>query len=226
MDDGGDTERCQAFAVADAGELQQMRALHGAGCDDHLLTGAREAALAALSVFHATGAPVLDLDAIGARAGARRQWRAAARRIEVGLAAAMTQTATGVGLQDPDTLVVGAVVVGGRRNVGLLAGAVERGAQLVRLELHDVDRPLGATPRRIACGVALAAPEEGQHILVPPAGAAGIAPLIVFRGLAAHPQHAGDGRGAAQYPPARPEHTAPGHVRLGLGAEAPQAPLR
>ena len=45
VDDVGDAERCQAFAVAYAGELQQMRALHRAGRDDHLLAGAREAAL-------------------------------------------------------------------------------------------------------------------------------------------------------------------------------------
>ena len=46
VDDGGDAERCQSFTVADAGELQQMRALHRPGRDDHLLAGAREAASA------------------------------------------------------------------------------------------------------------------------------------------------------------------------------------
>jgi hypothetical protein len=116
----------------------------------------------------------------------------AARGIEVGLVAAVAQAATGVGLQDADALVLRAIVVGGRRDAGLLAGAVERSPQLIGLELHDVDRPLRAAPRRIALGVALAALEEGQHVLVAPAGAAKVAPLIVFRGFPAYPQHAVD----------------------------------
>ena len=164
-----------------------MRALHRPGRDDHLLAGAYEAPLGALDVLHAHGAPVVDADAVGARAGTHRQRFTTACGIEVGLAAAMAQAPPGVGLQDADALVLRAVVVGRRRDAGLYAGAVECRAQLIGLKLDDVDRPICAAQRRIAADVGLAALEKGQHVVVAPAGAAGIAPRIVFCRLPAHP---------------------------------------
>ena len=107
-----DAERRQSLAVTDAGEFQQMRALHRPGRNDHLLAGAHEAPLGALDVLDAHGAPVVDADAVGARAGTHRQRFTTARGIEVGLAAAVAQAPLGVSLQDADALVLRAVVVG------------------------------------------------------------------------------------------------------------------
>ena len=112
---------------------------------------------------------------------------------EIGLAAAKAQASLGVALQIADALVLGAVVVGGRRYAGFGAGSVERVAQRIAPELDDVHRTMLAA-RAIALGVGLQPLEEGQHVVVSPTGVAEIAPMVVFARLPAHPQHAVDGR--------------------------------
>ena len=134
--------------VADARQLEQLRALDGAGADDHLARCAREATIAADAILDSDGSAVLDADALGARAGAHMQVGPAARGPQIGFAAAETQAAPGVALQIADALVLGAVVVGRRGHAGLHARRVECIAERIAAEQADVDRAVLAARRR------------------------------------------------------------------------------
>src|SRR6185503_15159411 len=63
--------------------------------------------------------------------------------------------------------------------------------------------------------------QVGENLGDAPAGIAEALPGVVLEGIAAHPDHAVDGAGAAERAPARPEDLAPVHLLVALGVEAP-----
>ena len=95
---GARCRRCRR-ARADAGSAPRRR-------DDHLRRARAKRRSPPSRYSTPTARPVLDADAVGARAGAHAQVRRPRAGSQIGLAAAMTQAALGVALQIADALVL------------------------------------------------------------------------------------------------------------------------
>ena len=107
-------------------------------------------------------------------------------------------------------LVVAAVEIVGLRDAALLGGVAERVEDLPR-HPRRLDPPFaaGAVELVRTLPVVLRPLEQRQHVVPGPAGIAELAPVIVVRRLAAHVDHAVDGRAAAQHLAARIAQRAP-----------------
>src|SRR6185436_3701940 len=97
--------------------------------------------------------------------------------------------------------------------------AVVEAAALV--DVGDPDRPVAAADLAIATPIALHGLEDRQHVLIAPAAVAELGPMVVVLPLAAYPDHAVDGAGAAEHAAARHRDGPATRGGLGLGGVEP-----
>ncbi len=122
-----------------------------------------------------------------------------------------------------DALLRSAVVILGERKAGLLGGLDKAVGQIEdRAVILDDQRAAAVAVGRIAvAAIGLRLAEERQHLVVAPAAAAHLRPVVVIGRVAAHVEHAVDRAGAAERLAARPLQPAVAAARLGLAEEIP-----
>ncbi len=107
-----DAMLAQQLGPADAGQLEKLRRLHGAGGEQHLAPGARFPRAAVQVVGHADRPLAFEQDLLRMRAGLDRQVRAMAHRVQIGRGRAVAESALLRHLVIAEALLVGAVVIG------------------------------------------------------------------------------------------------------------------
>ena len=211
---------------SDAGELQQLRRVVGAGRQDDLAPRphlARGAAASALEVAHADRALALQHEVGGVGVREHAQVRPPHGRMQEGARGAdppaVQDGALGVG----DAFLDLAVVVGIAGDAGLDRTFDEGVAQgMAPVDVGDGEVAVAAAEGRIAVADApLHAPEIGEHVGVAPAAVAELRPGVEVHGLAAIVDVAVDRAGAAQRLAARGEDAPPAGPRAGLHAVEP-----
>ena len=165
---------------------------------------------------------VLDHDAMHQRPGDDPQVRPPLHRIEVADGRAAPPPVARRKLEVARPLLGGAVEVVVARDADLLGGG-DVGVADVAPHAHVGHRERAADPveRILAPLLVLGAAEERQHVVIGPAGAAELPPLVVVLRLAAHIQQAVDRARPAQHPAARPLQPPPVQARVRLGRHAP-----
>ena len=144
------------------------------------------------------------------------------RRAQIGIGSAPAPPAADHLLIEAAALLVTRVVVRVRRQAARRRGLEEGLAQGVPLALvGDHQRAIAAAPGRVAAAPGLGLHEVGQHVLVRPASAAELGPVIVVRRLAAHIEMAIDRARSADQPAAREVDAALADMRAGRGLIAP-----
>ena len=217
-----DAQALQHVARPDAGELQELRRADGAGGEDDLGPRGRGFRPVAPAEGDAGAAAAVEQKGLGLRAGEHGKVRPASRRPQEGLGGGPAD-ATPLGhLEVAAALVVAAIEVVGLGDAALLGGVAER-VQDLPADPRRLDPPLAAGAVELvgAPPMVLRALEQGQHVVPGPAGIAELAPVVVVGRLAAHVDHAVDGRAAAQHLAARIVQRAPVQAGIGLGLEAP-----
>src|SRR5690606_8560622 len=166
----------------------------------------------------ANAALVLQHDAAQRRLGDDLQIGPFHRRIEVAAGDAHAPAAGDACLRLADAFLVLAVVVRIDAEARLL-GRLEESLVKRVLVRHgaDAQRAAAATVLRALVFEALHALEEGGDVLPAPAARAHLGPGVVIERLAAHPDEAVDGAGAAEQLAARNGNGAVGGAGLGLG---------
>ena len=179
---------------ADAGQLQQLGRIDGAGADDHLAPGLQLKAGAAALVAQAARDAAVQHDGADLRIGDHRQVGAAHRRVEKGARRADAPLALDHPLVVAHALGAGAVVVGPGRQAQA-GGAVDEGIAQHMAPGRVGHRQFAQAAAVVVVGganAALDALEIGQHIAVGPTGIAALGPAVVVGWLAAHEDHAVD----------------------------------
>ena len=216
----------QEGGAADAGELQQLRRLHAAGAQDGFTRRARTVHQPTVSVFDTGGTCAFKQDAGHHCAGDKLQLGPLHRRVKIAFAHTEAKTAAGGKLHQSAAEIVPTVVVRIFGEAGLGAGTQKCvGERIAWPVFGDCKRSVAPAHGRIAAGIGFHAAKQRRHIVVAPTRVAQIAPMVVFGRIAAHPEHAIDGSGAAGDATARPEQRPPAQARLGFGVEAPQRAL-
>ena len=220
--DQRDLQQLELLRPPDARQHQQLRRVVGAAAHDHLALGAPLEQLARALGDHAGRAGAVEGDLEDVRVGLDRQVRPLGDRVQVGHRGAR---AAAVALGDlvpaeAVLLAVVEVVVGGQAH--RLGGLEERLAHdAARAGLADRQRPAGAVELARAALVVLGALEVGQQVVPAPAGAAGVAPLVVVERVAADVDHRVERRRAAEHAPARQVDAAVVGARLPAGHVVP-----
>ena len=221
----GDAVLGQQFRVADAGELQQLRRVHRAGRKHHFATGRDALGLALMPDLDAGDAAPLGDEAQRLRAGPQGQVGTPQGRLQEGRGRGPAQALLLVDLEIADTFVIAAVEIGAGGDALLDRRGTEQ-VEHLPAEPHPLDTQL-AVPTVMRTRLALApfaAQEMRQHVVPAPARVAELAPVVVVGGLAAHVDHAVDGRGTADHLAARVAQRSPVQARHRLGAIAPVGP--
>ncbi len=151
-------------------------------------------------------------------------WRFLRRfgRPQIAMRHAHAPAAADAGLGLDDTFLVLAVVVRVELVAGSDGGLEQRIVERVLVRhLRDSQRAAGAAAVGAPVLVALDAREQRRYVLPAPAAGAHLRPGVVVERLAAHPDEAVDGAGAAQNLAARHRDLAIGGAGLGLGFVAP-----
>ena len=117
-----DAVRAQFVRIADAGQHQGLRRIDRAARQDHLALRARDLALAVLQIFDADGARALEQDARHQRAGLDPQIGAPERGPQIADRRAAAMAVADRHLDAREAVLLGAVVVGGRRMPGVAPG--------------------------------------------------------------------------------------------------------
>ena len=217
-----DADTAQMIAVADAGNLQQMRAADRARGDDHLARGGDENILLALAHDDAGATLSLKRQPLRQRVRDNPQIASALGRSEKRLCRRGAKTLLAAVLRIADAFLGGAVVIriegnaaiDGRRNEAV--GQRQHGAILL-----DRHRAVTAMIFVRADGVGFGFLEIGQDVVIAPAAAAHLCPAVVVARVAAHVEHAVDRRRAAQHFSARPVQRAPAGAFLGFCKKIP-----
>ena len=209
----------------DAREHQQLRCLDRAGGKDDLPPG-RDADLpAADESFDARRPPPVDDDPQRSGAGADVEILPRCCGLEIGRRRTHAPPAACIDVIEGEPLPrVGVEIVEDREPV------LRR-----RPEKRFADRQAGpgapdphgacpAMPRPVAALVRFRAPEIGKQVLERPAGAAHLAPDVVFTGMAPRVDHAVDAARTAQHPSLEPGEFAVLHPGNRVGLEAPVEP--
>ena len=202
-----DAQRLQQRRRPDAGDLQELRAVHGAAAQDHFLVGAhlhRPAVAAALAVAHADGPLAVehDLRRLGMRA--HGEVRPLHRRMQVAARGAHAPSVPDDALHVADAGLHRAVVVAVARDPHLHRALDEGLAQgIAPVEIGDRQLALVAAEGLVHSigdvGDALfAAPEVRQHVGIAPAVIAALGPAVEVEPLATIVDVAVDRTGAAQ----------------------------
>ena len=221
--DDRDAVRPEHGGIADAGEFEELRRADRAGRQDHLAARPRRPPRAAAQIFDADGAAALEQDAGGVRAGLDGQIGAFHRRAQEGAGGRHAAAVLRGDLVDADAFLRRAVEVGIEGQAGRPSRLQVEPGEGVHMGGHvaDMDRAAPAAPVVGAGLVVLDRLEEGQQIVIAPAGIAGRRPGIVVGALAADPHHRVDRGGAAEQLAARPVVGIAGQPRVRLGAKVP-----
>lgn len=183
-----DAERSQASCTAHTGQLQQLGRLDCASRQDDIQPRCSGAQLAVLEEFHPACSRALKHHAASERVGLGAQTVPTERRAQIRDGGAAALAAPGRNLQPPDPFVAGAVVVRVGRNADAMAGFHEGVGHLVTVaEGFDRYRTSPPAQRRVAAGKILHPAQHRLNRLPVPAGAAGVGPCVVARGIATHP---------------------------------------
>ncbi|MDZ7712102.1 MAG: hypothetical protein U5L06_02810 [Rhodovibrio sp.] len=212
----------QERARPDAGELEDLRRPHRAGCQDHLAVGRDARVDAVVPQAHPGNPPALQLQPLRLRLRQHGQVGAVLGRTQESVDGVPAPAAALGHLEVAHPLVAAAVEIVRARDARLL-GRVGEGVQDFPGDPHAFHAQFAARPVQVvrAPGVILVRLEMGQHVVPAPAGAAQLAPAVVIARLAAHVDHAVDRRAAAQHPPARIVERAAVQPVLRFGPEAP-----
>ena len=155
-----DAVLAQVGGRPDAGEHQQVRAVHRAAAEQHLARGGRRDLAATAPIGDAGGALALDDDAGGERAGLHVEVVPVARRLEVRLVDRPAAALVAGHLVAAGALLLGAVEVVGRLQPGADRALHPQVGELVGVAaVLDVQRSVLAVVRRSEAGVALRADE-------------------------------------------------------------------
>ena len=220
--DRRDADLPQMRGIADARQLQELRRIDGARRYDDLAVGMRRDDPAAALVFDAGGALSVEQDAAGEGPGRELHVPAAQGRAEIGVGDRPAGAVPHRHLHGAEAFLLAAVVVGRHRIAGLASGfdegVIERiGAGAAR----DVQRAGTAAPPFLAAMARLGTNEIRENVTIRPAAGAHLLPGVEVAGMAAHVDHAVDGRRAADDLAARRRQAAAAEGGLRLGAEAP-----
>ena len=224
-----DAQRFQQRHRADARDLQQLRRVHGAAAQDHLLARAyfhRRAIAAALVVAHADGALAFEHDRGGMGVGVHREVGALHRRMQVAAGGAAAEPILHDALDVADAGLLDAVVVAVAWDA-LLHRTLDEGLadRVAPLEVGDRQVALAAAERVVGLAHApLGAPEVGQHVGIAPAVVAALGPAVEVQPLAAIVDVAVDRAGAAQRLAARGGDAPAAGPLAGLGRVEPVHP--
>ena len=121
-----------------------------------------------------------------------------------------------------DAFLLGAVEIGVGPEPGLLRGGDKGVVQFVAgAQIGDVERPAGAVIIVRAALLVLGAAEIRQHVVIAPADAAELPPIVEILPLAADIDQPVDRAGAAEHLAARPRDAAAVEPRHRLGLELP-----
>ena len=167
-----DAERLQPLGLADARQLEQLRAVDRAGADHDIARRRRLVHRAVHRIAHAGAARAVEDQALGQRLGHDAEVGPLGGRIEIAARRAHALAGDDRRLAHDDAVLRGAVVVGIVRDADFGGGLDQRlEDRLARRRIGDPDRPVtAAEPVVAATLVALHALEEGQHVGVAPAG--------------------------------------------------------
>ena len=218
---GRDAVLAQVVGRPDARQHEEFRRVDRTGRNDHLSFGADCLDPALPFDFNAMGALVLKQDTAGKGADQGQAARLQ-RRPQIGVGGGPAAALPDGGLHRAEAFLLFAVVIGGIGPTGLLAGldkGVEQG--VLALAPCHVQRAVGAAKGGSAAVPGFHPLEIGQHVGVGPACRAAVAPVVVILAVAAHEDHAVDGRRPAQHLAARRGKLAPAQMRLGLSRESP-----
>jgi hypothetical protein len=190
--------------------------------EQYLAAGADPADSAVLRVFEADRALAVEQHAMGKGADLDLQIRPLHRRPQIGDRGAAPAHFAHRQLIVADPFLLGAIEIGVSGKTRFLAAGGEGVVQLVAgAQIGDVERATGAVIIVGAALLVLGAAEIGQHVVIAPADAAELAPVVEILFLAADINQAVDRGGAAQHLPARPGDAAPVEPRYRLGLELP-----
>ena len=217
-----DAVRAQLVRIADAGQHQGLRRVDGAAGQDHLALRRARSCARRSAVFDADRARALEQDARHQRAGLDRQIGAPERRPQIADRRAAPTAVADRHLDAREAVLLGAVVIVGRRMAGLAAGVQIRLDQRVGVaRVLDGERPVAAAIRVRAALPALLPPEIGQHVRVGPARQAVRGPAVVVGAVAADIGHRVDRGRAADHLAARAFDAAAVERGLRLGLVVP-----
>ncbi len=217
-----DAVLAQQLRGADAGELQELRALDRASGEDHLACGLCDQCPAALPVLDSRGPRALEEDALGVGAGFHPQVRPAARGLQVRHRAARAPAVSREELEVAHALLARPVEVVVARHAQFTRAGDDRVDQLVATgNVGAGDGAVGAVIFGRAARIGLELAEVGEHVLPRPTGIAERCPVIVVLVLAADVDEPVDRGGAAEAAPARPVDLPTVHPGIGLGLELP-----
>ena len=212
---------CEHVGIADAGELEQLRRADGAGREQYLAPGIDAFSFAAGNEGHAARPLAIEDDAARERIGDDGQIRAARGRREIAVHRAATQPIAAVYLQRRRALGRIGVVIGDSRVPGLHTGFDEGIGNGVPAELFDSDRAAATAPSGVSEPAILDLLEIREQVRIAPARAAGRAPFVVLRRMAANKYKAVDRARSAQDPAARPVKLVAMELSLRFGVGLP-----
>ncbi len=197
IEDDGNAEIRQMVGGTDAGKLEDARRADGAGRQDHLRRSRQPRSVGQLD---APGAPVLDDDAADLRPGADRQVLSAPVRREIGHRRRRTPRIALGELVEADAVLLFAGHVLVARDAEL-RGSLEIGLadRQRRARPRHAERPALAVKLVVESVVVLGLPEIGQHVVIAPAVAAHLAPLVIIERVAAGVDLRVDRRAAADH---------------------------
>src|ERR1051326_7141262 len=208
---------------ADAGDLQNMRRVDGAAGQDDLAGGAHLAIDAVLAKRDTDAATPLKQQTRRDGIGLNLEIAAAARFAQKGLRRGAAPFAATGHLRIRDAFLLLAVVVGGEREASLLRRfdkAMSQGQDRAVI-LDDQRTALAAVGRITIAAIRLGFTEERQHLVIAPAAAAHLRPIVVIGRIAADIEHAVNRAGAPEGFAARPLQLAAGRAGLAFTEEVP-----
>ena len=217
----------QQIGIADAGQLQDLWRLDGAGRQDDLASGLHRLVTAMPAEGNARRADTafpFEFNAGDMRMGDHPQIGPPPRRIEIGFLRREPHAVLLRDLIGAEAVLAGAVIVGIVRvatTLGSLDQQVER--RIAVAKPADIQRPATAMIFIILAGefAMFGAPEIGKHVGIAPAAVATLRPAVIVGLLAADIEHRVDRRRAAKHLASRLFDPPVVAGRIGLGLEHP-----
>ena len=204
------------------GELQQLRRQQRAAGQQHLGARPDAAERAVLHEFETDRALAVEQHALREGADFDLQVRPLHRRAQIGERGAAPPHLAHGQLVVADAFLLGAVEIGVGLEPGLLRGGDKGVVQFVAgAQIGDVERPAGAVIIVPAALLVLGAAEIRQHVVIAPADAAELPPIVEILPLPADIDQPVDRAGPAQHFSARPRDAPAVEPRHRLGLELP-----
>src|SRR5450755_881263 len=189
----GDAELAQQRWRADAGKLQQLRALQRPGAQQHLAPHVRRELLAPEAIDDRVGARAVEREPGRACVGLDAEIGASSRWLEVGVGSAAAPASLRRQMVVARALLHRAVEIVVARDAELAGSGDDRLDELMRaVDRRTPQRPVLAVKRAIAERRVLEASEIRQYVGVAPSDIAGGCPPVVILPLAANGNEAVD----------------------------------